>query len=480
MNAPAREIRPEAAESVQRDGALAPPLEKTRLYLYIAQVALDLTAIVVAFSLASFTYFGDWWDDRTMLVAQVLVPLYLIIALYNATFSLATLSDMRSSALRMLTALALSAGLLGFALFYTKLSVTFSRGSFTLGFAYAGVLMLNARLFFIGWIRRRFGGSVTNRLIIDDGGPPLVLPHAYQVSAEAHGLSPSLDDPHGLDRLGNYMRNMDHVIVSCAPEKRMAWSRVLKGSGVSGEVISATAHELGALGVRHYDEAGLASLVVSTGALGLRARAAKRLFDVAFSASALLLLSPLLVAVALLIAITDGSPVLFCQRRLGRGNRFFIVYKFRTMAAEHGDADGNRSASRDDDRVSPLGRFLRASSIDELPQLLNVLAGDMSVVGPRPHAIGSQAGDKLFWEVDRRYWQRHSLKPGMTGLAQIRGLRGATAGEEDLRLRLQSDLEYLNGWSACPVTPVTSARLPEPLPVIPDRYPLCPFPSQAG
>ena len=98
-------------------------------------------------------------------------------------------------------------------------------------------------------------------------------------------------------------------------------------------------------------------------------------------------------------------------------------------------------------RVTRVGAFLRKSSIDELPQLFNVLKGDMSLVGPRPHAIGSLAGNKLFWEVDQRYWHRHSLRPGLTGLAQIRGLRGATDHESDLSSRLQSDLEYLVGWT---------------------------------
>ena len=117
------------------------------------------------------------------------------------------------------------------------------------------------------------------------------------------------------------------------------------------------------------------------------------------------------------------------------------------MKVERTDGNGKRSASKDDDRITRIGRFLRRTSIDELPQLFNVLKGDMSLVGPRPHAIGSLAGDKLFWEVDQRYWQRHSLRPGLTGLAQVRGFRGATDREADLTSRLQADLEYLTGWT---------------------------------
>lgn len=117
------------------------------------------------------------------------------------------------------------------------------------------------------------------------------------------------------------------------------------------------------------------------------------------------------------------------------------------MRTDREDSAGSRSASQTDDRVTRVGRLIRRTSIDELPQLFNVLKGDMSLVGPRPHALGSQAYDKLFWEVDGRYWQRHALKPGLTGLAQIRGLRGATDRESDLQQRLNADLEYVDGWS---------------------------------
>ena len=117
------------------------------------------------------------------------------------------------------------------------------------------------------------------------------------------------------------------------------------------------------------------------------------------------------------------------------------------MREEKLDQDGSRSTSRADDRITRIGALIRRTSVDELPQLLNVLRGDMAIVGLRPHALGSRANNKFFWEVDGTYWQRHCLKPGLTGLAQVRGHRGATEIEKDLTDRLQSDLEYIASWS---------------------------------
>lgn len=236
-------------------------------------------------------------------------------------------------------------------------------------------------------------------------------------------------------------------MVSCPQERRQDWAFLLKSAGVYGEIVSEPAHTLGAVGVHRYDALDRTTLVVSTGPLGLRARILKRLFDVVVAGGALLVLSPLLILAAILIKLEDGGPVLFVQRRLGRGNQFFDMFKFRSMREEKLDHDGNRSASRDDDRVTRIGAFIRRTSIDELPQIINVLKGDMSIVGPRPHALGSRANNKYFWDIDRKYWQRHCLKPGLTGLAQVRGHRGATEVEKDLTDRLQSDLEYIADWS---------------------------------
>jgi lipopolysaccharide/colanic/teichoic acid biosynthesis glycosyltransferase len=192
---------------------------------------------------------------------------------------------------------------------------------------------------------------------------------------------------------------------------------------------------------------GHTTLVVSAGPLNFRQRATKRAFDLALTVPALLILLPVLLLIAVAIKLESRGPVFFRQPRVGHGNGLFEIFKFRTMRAERTDVNGNQSASRDDDRVTRVGRLLRRTSVDELPQLINVLLGSMSIVGPRPHALGSLAGDQLFWHVDERYWQRHALKPGITGLAQVRGHRGATHTREHLTSRLQADLEYMTGWS---------------------------------
>ena len=176
-------------------------------------------------------------------------------------------------------------------------------------------------------------------------------------------------------------------------------------------------------------------------------RVQKRVLDLFAATTALILLSPLLLAVAAAIKLDTPGPIFFRQWRVGQGNRQFRIFKFRSMRQDSSDADGTQSAGRQDNRVTGIGRLIRKTSIDELPQLFNVLRGEMSMVGPRPHALGSTAGDELFWHASRQYWLRHALKPGITGLAQIRGYRGATEKVEDLDLRVRCDLEYLSNWS---------------------------------
>ncbi len=417
-------------------------LQRRRLQCYLALMLCDTAAVFFSFGLAGYVYMGEE-VAVSLVLAQLLLPVFLTIALYNSTYSLDSLKSPATSLGRALSALAVSASVVLFIAFFTKSSGEFSRVDFAMGTVLTALVVAAARVEMRGFIRWRCGASVTNELVIDDGGPTVVLPGAVFVSAQSFGLRPELNDPHTLDRIGLVMRHADRVIVSSPPERRAAWAIILKGAAVAGEVIDEAVALLSAQGARRAGGQGL--LQVSVGPLGIRARFVKRGFDIVIAGLALLVLFPLLAAVA--IVLEDGAPVFFVQRRVGCGNRFFAMIKFRSMRVNNEGVNGAQSATKDDDRITRIGRLIRATSIDELPQLLNVLKGDMSLVGPRPHAIGSQAGDKLFWEVDNRYWQRHALRPGLTGLAQVRGLRGATDCQADLLGRLDADLEYLDGWS---------------------------------
>lgn len=168
----------------------------------------------------------------------------------------------------------------------------------------------------------------------------------------------------------------------------------------------------------------------------------KRFMDVCLSSLVLLLFSPFLLVVALLIKLGSPGPVIFRQRRYGLDGQIIDVYKFRTMTVTE-DGAQIRQATVNDKRVTPIGRFLRRYSIDELPQLFNVLAGSMSLVGPRPHAV---AHNEQYRRLIKGYMVRHKVLPGITGLAQVNGCRGETSTLESMQARIEYDLEYLRQW----------------------------------
>ena len=161
----------------------------------------------------------------------------------------------------------------------------------------------------------------------------------------------------------------------------------------------------------------------------------------------LLLIWPLLLLIAIAIKLDSPGPVFFRQPREGFNNRQFLMFKFRSMYHDHAQVDRIRQASRDDPRVTRVGRFLRHYSLDELAQIFNVLKGDMSLVGPRPHAPSTRAGGRLFSDVVTSYAARHKVKPGMSGWAQVCGWRGETDTEDKLVKRLEFDLHYIENWS---------------------------------
>jgi len=203
--------------------------------------------------------------------------------------------------------------------------------------------------------------------------------------------------------------------------------------GASSEILRRPSHVLG----------GAVCIELQRGPLSSFERTLKRLVDIVCAGTGLVILAPLMLVAALAIKLDSPGPILFRQRRCGFNGRSFQILKFRTMSVLE-DGDSIRQASQSDDRVTRLGRWLRRTSIDELPQLLNVLEGSMSLVGPRPHAL---AHNDHFDRIVSNYAFRHHVKPGLTGWAQVNGHRGPTPNVADIRRRVEHDLWYINNWS---------------------------------
>ena len=175
--------------------------------------------------------------------------------------------------------------------------------------------------------------------------------------------------------------------------------------------------------------------------------AAKRAVDIVGATLGLILLSPLLIAVAVIIKLTSAGPVFFRQERTGLHNKPFEILKFRTMYPERCDYSGVAQTIASDPRITPIGRIIRKTNIDELPQLINVLKGDMSLVGPRPHVPGMLAAGVHYGHLVVGYERRHAMRPGITGLAQANGLRGPTIEAKTAVMRVMRDIEYIRDFS---------------------------------
>jgi lipopolysaccharide/colanic/teichoic acid biosynthesis glycosyltransferase len=416
-----------------------------RLALYALLLVLDIVAVVGAFELGMLFRYGAFGWQAPMDVVVVTIPIYIVTAFNNGAYSINVLRRTRIGVERSFFALLFAFSCFLFISYYFRLLQVESRLAISIGMISSFIFLILYRVGVGRVVAHTIGHELTSDVVIIDDFVIDVPPYYRVIDAHLANLRPNMRDPMMLDRLARHLRRVDRVIVACKPGKKREWAMLLKGAGIHGEIISNEFDEVGALGINRFEDRS--TLVVAAGPLSTRNRIIKRVFDLAFAIPVLILVLPLFLIISLAIKLDSPGPVFFRQKRVGRGNALFEVFKFRSMRAEVSDASGSVSASRNDDRVTRVGRVIRATSIDELPQLLNVLFGSMSLVGPRPHALGSLAGQQLFWEVDERYWHRHTLKPGITGLAQVRGFRGATHHSGDLTQRLQADLEYILGWS---------------------------------
>ncbi len=202
---------------------------------------------------------------------------------------------------------------------------------------------------------------------------------------------------------------------------------------------------LGEVGVSHV--AGHTLLNAIDQPLSDWRRIAKAVEDRVLGAIILAMIAPLMLLIAVLIKLDSPGPVFFRQKRYGFNNQLINVWKFRSMYTHMADANANQLTRRNDPRITRLGAFLRRTSLDELPQFLNVVHGEMSIVGPRPHALSAKAGVLLYQDAVKYYDARHRVKPGITGWAQVNGWRGETDTVEQIRKRVEHDLYYIEHWS---------------------------------
>lgn len=416
-----------------------------RVRLLTLLALLDLAMICVGLMVMTWLYLGRVNHERLLTFLPLVVLIYYLTAVRQQTYRLAVVirasRSTRRACLSLLTAVLIVISIT----FIVKSSDSLSRGIAIGGTLASCGLLIVGRYLFAKYAYAALDGSPESEVVlIDDFAPPSGCT-AYKIDLRLLGIEPDINNPVMLDRLGSIIHETDRVIVACQPERRAAWSLALKGAGVNVEVLTPELDAIGAISTTRYYN--VATTLIATGQLNAVDRAIKRLFDLAITVPSLILLSPLMLLIAIAIKVDSPGAVLFVQPRIGKGNRTFRMFKFRSMRTDLLDHSASKLTTRNDARVTRVGNFIRRTSLDELPQLLNVLNGDMSVVGPRPHAMGALAGDALYWEVTSEYWSRHAVKPGLTGLAQVRGFRGNTETGDDLINRLQADLAYLESWS---------------------------------
>ncbi|WBQ17902.1 sugar transferase [Sphingobium yanoikuyae] len=434
---------------IMQGASLTVSKEIVRLRLYALCLAGDMAGLFIAFLLANWlvvgAFLGEPGKPHGLVMFSMVAPLYAILAVQGGAYGINTLDRVRRGIFRALLALAQAALLMLLIVYLGKIAEQLSRLTFLTGLLLGAATLALVRLAVARLAVRLLGDVPHLTAVIMDGVAIETGAHMEVIQADAANLHPERHDADMAARLAAAVGMAERVIVACPLERMDDWSAALKSLSARGEIVVPELLRFAPARVDEFD--GQPTIIVAGGPLQFRDRLIKRLFDIIVATIATIALSPVLIGAALAVKLTSPGPILFRQPRIGKDGRPFSIYKFRSMRTEASDHKAATLTRRDDDRVTRVGAFLRKTSIDELPQLFNVLNGDMSVVGPRPHAAAAKAGDSLYWEVDARYWERHCIKPGMTGLAQVRGHRGATDHHQDLIDRLQSDLEYVSDWS---------------------------------
>ena len=432
---------------------------------------LDL-AVIGAVGLA--VYFGYVYSDPPGLSAQYLVTiaigvlaaglLFQWLGVYARDFVLA--KGMRSH--WMLVAFAVTFAVLLTAAFALKVSSFYSRiWAVSWFFGSMGLLVL-VRLFLSEWVRRQAErGAFANRTVIVGIGEQglrlaghlertgnvrvRVLGLIDDLAAPGESATPAGNRLVGMDDLVRLIRQngVDEVLIA------LPWDQEARVQAVVQRLAMTPVHIRLAPDLVGYHFIGrgmtlvghLPMINILSRPISGWSQVHKNIEDRVLAALFVTIFALPMAAIALAIKLDSSGPVLFKQKRQGFNNNLIEVWKFRSMHAQMEDPACEVQTTRDDPRVTRLGRFLRRTSLDELPQLFNVLRGDMSIVGPRPHALATKADGQLFEEIVDSYAARHRVKPGITGWAQVNGWRGETDSLDKIRNRVEYDLYYIDNWS---------------------------------
>jgi undecaprenyl-phosphate galactose phosphotransferase/putative colanic acid biosynthesis UDP-glucose lipid carrier transferase len=460
----------EAGEVVgRRPGSYNSKLKFPYAALKYVLVLMDSTFVVASSLIGNdgYQFFANQTFDHSELslgAGVVAALLYILIGQSVGFYDLRAVFSKKRDIKQIFTHWALVSLLLALLAFLMKVGAGFSRGSIICFASLALALLFISRSLAKRWVTDAVAdGRVQGRRVVLLGSHEELSAISANELLQRYGLSEVDRVALAIDKNKNLAMGVPESVsledaVAVARERRadeivlaLSWSDTRKLELVRDRLRASP------LPIQLLPDRRIRSLVenpsfklkkslsieVQRGPLSRLEQFSKRCIDVAGAAIGLMVLSPLMLLSAVAIKLDSGGPVLFRQRRNGFNTQPFVIFKFRTMTVIE-DGSDVQQAKRIDPRVTPIGRIIRKTSIDELPQFFNVLLGDMSLVGPRPHAL---AHDSHYGDLLSEYAFRHHVKPGITGWAQIRGYRGETAHVEQMKGRVDCDLWYINNWS---------------------------------
>jgi Undecaprenyl-phosphate glucose phosphotransferase len=411
----------------------------------------DVAVLLIAAILANLLRFGNPLAiDRPALVVMAALPMMILASELFGLYQPSRASQHVRSPLRWAGTWSVTLGLMLVVLFFTKTGNVFSRLWVAYWYIAALLMILPVRFIWAhalhGWYRKgRMGenvGVVGSSEELEGFLKATQSRLRSSVMFHDHREDPAEALPQAVfDRIGHLYLLI--LTFDARNEKRIeSWLGPCRNLNIAVDLAPPLSRELAHL--EPHDLGGLMVWRMSTAPMSGDALMLKRLEDIVLGALSLLVALPVMALVALAIRIDSPGPILFRQRRHGFNGREFTVLKFRSMTAAPQDDRHVPQAVRDDPRITRVGAFIRRTSLDELPQIINVLRGDMSMVGPRPHAV---AHNEAFGKQIEDYLRRHRVKPGITGWAQVNGYRGETDTLDKMERRIEFDLYYIDNWS---------------------------------